>query len=1089
MPTQDHARPETLFRKVPAKYSGIDFVNHVNEKLEYLDKFDYVYNGGGVAIGDINNDGLQDIFFTGNEVENKLFLNEGNLKFRDITIKAHLNGFRGWNNGVSMVDINSDGFLDIYICRGGWHDTNEQRKNLLFINQGNTTFKEMADTYGIDDAGYSTQASFFDFDNDSDLDLYVVNRPGEFLLPIPEFLKRKENPHDDYRDKLYINDHGTFIEAGKELGITNNFGYGLGVVTADINNDGYIDIFVANDFDEYDYLYLNQAGERFKESIKTATKHISLSSMGADIMDINNDGLEDIFVLDMLPDDHMRAKVSMPSMSVEKYNYLLNQGFHYQYTHNMLHLNQGNGLFSEVSKLAGVDQTDWSWAGLATDFDNDGRKDLLITNGYKRDILDNDLGLRFQDFFIKNKSKYKSGQEFIDKREDDIINLYKPIKRRNFLFRNRGDINFEDVSEQWGFLEQSFSNGASVADLDNDGDLDIVINNLDEKAFVFENTSSDSHNYLRIKFEGPIGNSFGLGAKVKIFLGKEIQYQEFKMVRGYLSSTEPIMHFGLGKKSLVDSLTIAWPGGRWQSIYSIDANQTLTLHYSNAVGMEISSSGAAPILFSDVEDKMGLNFRHHENEYNDFDKEKLLPHKYSRFGPGIATGDINNDGRDDVYICGAKGQSGAMYVQIKSGGFQLIEGPWDTFKKSEEISAVFFDADSDGKLDLYIVNGGNEFTNGDPLLKDKLYINSWNNEFRIATERLPDNAFSGSKAKPYDYDNDGDADVFVSGRSIPQNYPMPASGYLYENQDGVFKDVTMLVCPELKNLGLITDALWTDYDQDGDIDLLVVGEWMPLTVFNNTGKGFEKVALDMLGLSNTEGWWYSIEGADFDQDGDIDIIAGNLGLNYQYRASIESPFEVFSSDFDNNGQRDIILGYTVAGAVYPVRGKETSEEQLPFLNQKFQSHTDFSSATIEDMVGKKRLNGAMHLTAKTFASTYFKNNGDGTFSAKALPYLAQFSSVNDIIIDDFDNDGNLDMILSGNLYTSEIETPRNDASYGVFLAGDGKGEFKQNYPYQSGLYIDGDVKEMSMIKVKGSKMLLVSKNNDMLQVIKINSIP
>lgn len=1074
-----------LFTKVASSSSGIHFINRIKERFEYFENFSYAYNGGGTAIGDINNDGLQDIFFTGNEIGNRLYLNQGNLKFKDISEEANIIGLGSWHTGVSMVDINADGFLDIYVCHGGWRDSDKARKNTLFINQQNNTFKEMADTYGLGDIGYSTQASFFDFDNDNDLDMYLVNRPSEFMLPIAEILKNKENPSDNHRDKLYRNDNGKFIEVGKEMGIVQNFGYGLGVVTADINKDGYTDIYVANDFDEHDYYYINEAGTHFTESIKSTTNHISLYSMGVDVMDMNNDGLEDIYVTEMLPSDRKRAKISMPSMNFEGFNTLLDKGFHYQYMHNMLQLNQGNNQFSEVGKLAKIDKTDWSWAGLASDFDNDGRKDLLVTNGYRRDIFDNDVGLRLQEFFVKNKANYKSARELIADKSEEIINLYKPIKERNYVFRNKGDITFEDVSEKWGFKEKSFSNGAAVGDLDNDGDLDLVINNLDDEAFLFKNNATKDNTYLRLRLNGPSKNGMGLGAKIDVYQNSNRQYQEFKLVRGYLSSMEPILHFGLGNTSIVDSLRITWPDGKKQSLKNVQASQVLTLNYQDASDFKNGILHKDKRLFSTLKDKFGIDFKHKENEYNDFNKELLLPHKYSQFGPGIAKGDINNDGLEDLYICGAIGQKGVLYVQTKNGRFQIKNGPWQANMGNEEVSALFFDANSDGNQDLYIVNGGNEFLKGNPLLRDKLYLNK-GGSFKETISNLPNNAFSGAKVTASDYDGDGDLDIFVGERVIPQHYPKLASGYLYKNENGIFSDVTRKIAPELIDLGLITDAIWTDYDTDGDQDLIVVGEWMPFTIFKNTDGKFEKAPLEKTGLKDTSGWWYAINGADFDQDGDIDFIAGNLGLNYKYHASKDIPFEVYSSDFDKNGMQDIILGYKENGVVYPLRGKECSSQQLPFLNRKFKSYTEFSKATVEDMVGSEALETAIHLKVNTFASTYFENNADGSFTAIALPVTAQISSVNAIEIADFNEDGNLDAILGGNLYASEVETPRNDASYGVFMAGDGKGGFTTNYPNDSGLYIGGDVKDMTLINVNSSKLLLVSKNNAPVEVIKID---
>ncbi|GAB1855484.1 VCBS repeat-containing protein [Flavobacteriaceae bacterium MHTCC 0001] len=1073
-----------LFKRLSSHETGINFTNDLNEKFEYLDEFSYAYNGGGTAIGDVNNDGLQDVIFTSNEQGLKLYLNQGHLKFKDITQTSGLAYTGGWYNGISMVDINSDGFLDIYVCRGGWKDTDKERSNLLFLNQGDGSFLEKANAFGIGDIGYSTQGSFFDYDNDGDLDLYLVNRPDEFSLTLTEFLKRKENPNDKNRDKLFRNDDGKFIDVSKETGITNNFGYGLGVVTSDVNNDGYVDIYVTNDFDEYDYLYINHEGKKFVESVKTSTKHIPLYSMGVDIMDCNNDGLEDILVMEMMSKDHKRAKVSMPSMNVEQFDILLKRGFFYQYMHNMLQLNQGNNLFSEVGQISGLDKTDWSWTGLLSDLDNDGYKDVLVTNGYMRDYLDKDIELRTIEFFQKNKSKYRSAQELLADKEQEIIELYRPLKQRNYLFKNKGGFSFKDVSIQWGFSKESFSNGASVGDLDNDGDLDIVVNNLEEEAFVFENTTKNN-GYLRVKFKGPSKNPLGLGAKVELRYNDKVQYQEFKMIRGYLSSQEPLLHFGLGSEANIDTLKVTWPGGKQQVLENLAVNQILSLNFSDAQ----QNTNIKPVevaLFQNQKD-VGLDFQHKENEYNDYEKQVLLPHKYSQFGPGIAVGDINGDNRDDIYICGPSGQSGALYVQNENGTYNRIKGIWESNKKSEEISAAFFDANSDGKLDLYVVNGGNEFEPNDSMYKDKFYINKGNGKFKDASSKIPQNAFSGSKVRPADFDNDGDIDLFLGERLIPHNYPVPASGYLYENNEGVFKDITQNLAPELKDLGLITDALWLDYDKDNNLDLIVVGEWMPISIFKYNNGQFTKESLSSNGLENTEGWWYSIEAGDFDKDGDLDLVAGNLGLNYKYRATEDSPFEVFASDFDFNGRPDIILGFNDEGKKYPLRGKECSSQQMPYLKKKFLTYESFSTASIEDMVGKTSLENALHRSAKTFASIYLENNGDGTFKQIPLPSLAQLSSVNDIQVNDFDLDGHLDIVVGGNLYASEIETPRNDASFGAFLKGNGKGQFTPFHAHESGLYIDGDVKEMGIVNIQGRKVLVVAKNDDNLQVVKIGN--
>lgn len=1075
-----------LFKRVLSSHSGVDFINKVEEQYDRFEDFSYLYNGGGTAIGDINNDGLQDIFFTGNEVGNRLYLNKGNLQFQDITEKANLGKTKGWHNGVVMADINGDGLLDIYVCRGGWKDPREERKNLLFINQGDLNFKEEAEIYGLADFGYSNQASFFDFDNDGDLDVYIMNRPSEFMLPIAEILKNKENPGDEHRDKLYRNDNGFFVDVSYEMGITHNFGYGLGLVIADVDRDGFTDIYVTNDYDEHDYFYINQKGKGFKESIKSATNHISLYGMGADIMDINNDGLEDIFVTEMMPSDFKKAKISMPSMNVEGFNALVDMGFYYQYMQNTIQLNQGNRLFSEVAHLTKMDKTEWSWTILVADLNNSGHKDVFITNGYKRNIFDNDVDLRLQDFFNKNSSKYRSATDLISAKGDEIINLYKPIKERNYLFENNADLNFKDVSEQWGFLEESFSNGASLGDLDNDGDLDLVINNLDDEAFIYENTSNGTNNFLRINLQGPTKNNLGIGATIALWHNNQQQYQEFKMVRGYLSSQEPWLHFGLGQANKIDSLIVTWPGGKKQFLKDIGVNKTVTLDYADATQPSENTKKEAKHLFSFLEDHLGIDFMHKETNFDDYAMEPLLPHKYSQLGPGIAVGDINGDGRDDVYICGAKGQSGVLYVQGENGRFQAIDGPWQDNAVSEEISALFFDADGDGKQDLYIVNGGNEFPAGSPFYKDRLILNKGNGQFVDASSRLPENAFSGSRATVCDFDKDGDLDIFIGERIVPQNYPVAGSGHLYENRNGTFVDVTAAMAPELLNVGLSTDAVWTDYDNDGDSDLVVVGEWMPITVFRNNGNSFEKMEPIELGLENTEGWWYSIAIGDFDNDGDMDIVAGNLGLNYKYTASVEAPFEVFSSDFDHNGRRDIILGVNYDGERFPLRGKNCSTQQMPFLNQKYRSYSEFSSATIEDIVGEEALSNAVYGKAATFATTYFENQGNGTFSQRIMPVLAQLSSVNSIQVWDFNRDGNLDLLLAGNLFTSEIETPRNDAGFGAFLEGDGQGNFKAHYPNQSGLYLGGDVKDVKHIEVNGASLLVATENNAAVRLFKIN---
>ena len=671
----DTPAAEPVFKRVNSTHSGVTFKNVVDENIgNFFDVFAYVYNGGGVGVGDINNDGLVDIYFTGNEVPNKLYLNEGNLKFKDITKSAGVEGNGKWNNGVTMVDINQDGLMDIYVCKGGWQETDQQRKNLLYINQGDLTFKEQAREFGLDESGYSIHASFFDLENDNDLDVYITNRPDSFDLPLTEMVRQKKLSPAKSRDKLYLNENGKFREIGLKAGITSNFGYALSVVTSDLNNDGYTDIFVANDFAEGDYMYINQRNGTFKESIKKATNHISMYSMGTDVADINNDGLEDIMVSEMLPEDYKRSKVSMPSMDVPGFYAIVNGGMHKQYMHNALHLNQGNLFFSEISQLSGVAKTEWSWSCLMSDFDNDGKRDIFVANGYKRDVFDGDAQEKLSAYVKSNMHKYKSPQEMMEKGFKEMIEIYTPIKVKNYLFRNRGDLQFDNVSDLWGFEAPSFSNGASVGDLDNDGDLDLVINNLDDEAFIYENTSASRNNYLKVKLSGPKGNSDGLGAKLTVYHDGAIQYFENKTVRGYLSSNDPVVHFGLGKTDQVDSVIIKWNDGKESVVTAVKTNQLLEVSYDKAVRRSTKRSGSPTLFNEETARLMPTPFKHKENDFNEYKEQILLPHMFSKSGPFVSIGDVDGDSESDFYVGGAAGQPGALYLQ-KNGKFRQ-KGKW-----------------------------------------------------------------------------------------------------------------------------------------------------------------------------------------------------------------------------------------------------------------------------------------------------------------------------------------------------------------------------------------------------------------------------
>jgi enediyne biosynthesis protein E4 len=1078
--TDKVAAEEPVFKRVPSEHSGVIFQNTLDENLDnFFDYFAYVYNGGGVAIGDINNDGLPDIYFTGNEVPNKLYLNYGNMKFRDITESAGVGGTPGWNNGVTMADVNGDGLLDIYVCKGGWQDTDEARSNLLFINQGNLTFKEASHEYGLDEKGYSIHASFFDMDNDNDLDVYVTNRPDSFNLPLTEMVREKKLSNSTTRDKLYINENGKFREIGKQAGIVNNFGYALSVVTSDVNNDGYIDIFVANDFAESDYMYINQGNGTFKEEIKDATNHISMYSMGTDIADINNDGLEDIFVSEMLPEDYKRSKVSMPSMNVEGFNQIVKSGMHKQYMHNVLHLNQGHLFFSDVSQLSGVTKTEWSWSCLLSDFDNDGDRDIFVANGYRRDVFDGDVQLRLADFVRKNRSKYKSLQDLFERAFKEMINVYDPIKVNNYLFKNDGDLHFEKVSEAWGFHEPSFSNGAAVGDLDNDGDLDLVVNNLDEEAFIYENTSSAHNNYIKLKLSGPKGNSDGLGAKVTLYCGGQMQYFENKTVRGYLSSNEPIVHFGLGKAQKVDSIRVLWNDGMENRLTGIDANQLLQVKYSDA-SQPPKALPAPMTLFTEDSGLIVGSFVHHENEFNEYKDQTLLPHMFSKSGPFIAVGDVNNDDLDDFYVGGAAGQAGVLFLQKEGKWIKTMVPVFAQDKAFEDMGVSLFDADQDGDLDLYVVSGGSQFAEGSERYRDRLYLNDGAGKF--VRSGFQPTASSGSCVIPFDIDGDGDLDLFRGGQVVAGAYPKSPKSYLLINDNGKFVDETAQVAPALSSVGMVNSAVWVDLNQDGSPELVVVGEWMPIKVFEYRNKKLEDVSL-AYGLKNTEGWWNKVITDDLDGDGDQDLILGNLGENYKFKTNAEEPFQVFAKDFDGNGTNDIFLAkYLQDSLLVPIRGRECTSQQMPVIAQKFPTFTSFAESDLPKILGND-METATHRVARLFSSVILINE-NGRFTIKKLPTEAQFSTVNGIIVRDFDVDGKKDILLAGNKFDVEVETTAADASPGLFMKGLDSLELKCFKPFESGIFVPYNVKDMQPIKVGDTWAVLVSVNNGPLRVFR-----
>lgn len=1073
-----------VFRKILPDQSGITFNNLVDEDWDkkYFDNFAYVYNGGGVAIGDVNNDGLADIYFTGNEVPNKLYLNKGGMHFQDITASAGVDGGKGWDNGVTMSDVNHDGWMDIYVCKGGFRDSDEERRNLLYINQHNGTFKEDAKAYGLDDDGYTMHAIFFDMDNDNDLDVYLSARPDSFYLGLSQMVAGKRNPPDNCRNKLYRNDNGKYVEIGKQAGIGQTYGYALSIVNADLNKDGFEDIYVANDYADNDYMFINQKNGRFRDEITKATNHISLFSMGTDIADINNDGYEDIIVTEMLPENYKRSKVSMPRMDVEGFWAIVDSGFQKQYMHNALHVNQGNLFFSDVSQLAGISKTEWSWSTLACDFDNDGNRDIFVANGYRRDLFDGDIKQKQDAYIQSNLQKYTSAKEMFEKGFKEYINIYDPIKVRNYLFHNTGNLQFENVSQEWGFEDSTFSNGAAVADLDNDGDLDLVVNNLDEQSMLFENTTDKKNNFIRLKLQGPPQNQDGIGAKVSLYYdGKMQQYFEQKTVRGYLSSNDPVIHFGLGQKQRVDSIVITWLDGKENVLRNVQANQVVNVDYKAATAGVDRNSRLAP-LFAKADSALEQPFKHRENDCDEYKDQVLLPHMFSKSGPFIATADVNGDGYEDFYIGGAANQAGKLYIQRANGTFMPKAIPaFEADKAYEDMGTVFFDADKDGDPDLYVVSGGSEFDDGSPMYQDRLYINDGKGNF--AKGVLPRTASSGSCVAVCDFDGDGDLDLFRGGQVVPHHYPQAPRSYLFLNEMGKFIDKTAEIAPAVSQTGMVNTAIWADMNGDKKAELIVAGEWMPVKVYEYSSGKLQE-ATKSYGLQNTEGWWDKLVADDIDGDGDLDIIAGNLGENYKFKASGKKPFEVYAKDFDNNGTNDIFLAKYNGEEQVPVRGRECTSQQCPFILQKFPTFLSFAESDLKTILGEE-IETALHYKAHLFSSVILVNEKE-KFSIKKLPVEAQLSTVNGIIVDDFDKDGKKDILIAGNKFDVEVETTPADASPGLFLKGLGNLAFQSTKPLESGFFVPYNVKDIKIVKIKDKAGILVSSNNDSLRLFTAN---
>lgn len=1063
-----------LFNSLPASKTGVTFNNLIEENIgvNYM-VYDGIYMGAGVGVGDLNNDGLSDLFFAGNMAKDQVYINKGDLKFENITAKSGIKQDDSWSTGVSFVDINNDGWLDVYVCKFLYVE-DDKRRNLLYINNGDGTFTESAEKYGIGDYGYSIQANFFDFDKDGDLDLYVANQPPNSVQ-----LKKKLGKNKDFRftDRFYVNNgDGTFTDKTNKVGITN-YTFSLSATVSDLNQDGWPDIYVACDYEEPDYYYQNNGDGTFTNVVHDALRHMSNFSMGADVADINNDGWYDIYTADMVASDNVRLKTNMSGMNPEKFWALAKNGYHYQFMFNALQMNNGNGTFSEIAQLSGVSSTDWSWSVLLADLDNDGLKDLHVTNGQLREVRNND-------YLIKRKAyvEQKKAEGVKQFNPLDILNLAPSIKIKNQTFRNNGDLTFESMTDQWGLGQATFSQGSAYADLDNDGDLDLIVNNTNEAAFIYQNTTSDlgANNFLKIDLKGTGINNRAICSTVSIKYGDQMQRQELSPVRGYMSSSETGIHFGLGHAQKVDELTVKWPNGQQTILKDVKANQFLKLDQKEAI-QQNSSPSRPNAMFAEVTKGSGINHKHTENEYNDFEREVLLPYKMSHLGPCLATADVNGDGLEDFYIGGAVNQTGALFLQAAGGKFtSATSSPWTKHQASEDTGALFFDADGDGDQDLYVVSGGNEYDEGARQNEDRLYLNDGKGTFKSSQQSLP--KVSGSKASVADVDGDGDLDLFVGGRQVPGKYGLGTSSYLLENNKGIFKDKTAEWAPDLQVPGMVTDALWMDIDGDKDLDLITVGEWMPLSCFRNDGGRLSNVT-DEVGWQNTEGWWNSISAADMDGDGDQDLIAGNLGLNIKYKASSERPFTLYVKDFDENGTHDVYLGYyDTDGVCYPVRGRECSSQQLPYIKKEFASYDAFAHASLDKVLGDRK-EGAVSHEAKMFETVYVENNGDGTFQLHKLPNEAQIAPTYGTVVKDWNQDGHQDILIAGNYYQREVETTRSDAGIGQVLLGDGKGEFKAVPTVQTGLKLYKDVRDVKMVLDDQKRsILIVANNDDQLQV-------